>query len=309
MDFKTKMPKIYRCFSCTKKFKNSSSLASHRYRYHPYLSKRLKADSDVSSIISDVSSVSSLGSDYKHGATRYEGKEDLFTDIIDLKRKLNFLESKEKLQKIDIESLSTKVNNLQKNDLSRDILKNSNEINTLKNEQEENIKRIKMLEVANNYQTSESDSQDSESQKSVNQDLDNTFGATDLEEMMSIRDMIMNGIFDVTDKNIESLNRVIGLIQTGVIEIDTEDDLSQEDGLLLDNIQRSEMEEAKSLVYKNMKQIQNIFKVLAISIKKAYIKYMDEIKEKELDDKIEAENEESEIEVSDNDETDNNSDD
>ena len=56
---KYNMSKDYKCQFCYKMFKNSGSLATHRYRYHPYtprMTKSTKIEDDIFSINSDVSS-------------------------------------------------------------------------------------------------------------------------------------------------------------------------------------------------------------------------------------------------------------
>ena len=104
------MSKTFSCPSCAKMFKTSASLASHKYRFHPYSAKSKRTtriiDNDLSSLKSNQSATSSFSnvSDIELETKVGDNKSDI--QLLDwafnsLKERVEGLEGSNRSQELD----------------------------------------------------------------------------------------------------------------------------------------------------------------------------------------------------------------
>ena len=278
------MAKDYKCPSCYKMFKNSASLATHRYRYHPYtprLTKSTKIEDDISSINSDISlsfgesSGSVLEMRIKSNKLAIESVEEVLNT---LKERVYDLESKHRLQRWTLDSPK------QKDDKAHKIIDNSSEIYVLKLQSNINRRNIKSIRDQLRDLVDNSDVNDTNSLTS--EDL--------IDEMMEIRDLVVAQDFEALRTKIQSIMRVVKLVLSGL----SLDALSSDDIILLEDISSSSTHDAEQLLRDKFSLIVAIFKKLKPSFDKVY-------EEDENDETHDSKQENGESEESENEETEN----
>lgn len=241
-----------KCSPCDKTFKNSASLATHKNRYHPYSRRKtLIREDDLSSVNSDVSSLSSvrdLGLEMKIDDNKREIKalDRVFGDLV---KRMEEFECTDRLQHTTTTSTMFKPQVNPIDAMSKDIEAvkfqsglNKRKIQTLVNDIEE---------IKQSSDTSESDTSESETESIKVKGL--------IDNMMEIRDLFIARNFEALRTNIEDVKLAVNLMlranMGSVI-------LSSDEMALLEEIPESSNHQNRTLLKENFGQLVNTFKKL-----------------------------------------------
>lgn len=245
--------------SCRKSFKNSRSLASHKHRYHPYLSKKIaKNDDEISSVISDISSISSLVEtsdsvlDMKNNDNKIDEKY-IKWEFDDLKKRLDYLESKFRFHCITVKTKNQEGGLIKKNEEYPKV------IQSIQDQSELNRKEIQLLRNHIEEMIKNSENEDSEDWKNDHSDSASLNADDLIDEMIEIKDLFIAKNFEELKTNISGLKQAIMLMLSANIGSSV---LSTEELSLLKNILQSSEFRGKMILKNNFPQLVYIFKKL-----------------------------------------------
>ena len=188
------------------------------------------------------------------------------------------MESKHRLQSWTLDSAK------QKEDKTHKIIDNSSEIRMLKLQSNINTRNIESIrdqlsDLVDNYDVNDTNNLTSE-------DL--------IDEMIEIRDLVVEQDFEAIKTKIQSMIRAVKLVLSGL----SLDVLSSDDILLLEDISSSSTRDAEQLIHDKFSHIVTIFKKLKPSFDKAY-------EEDENEETHDSKQEDDESEESESEETEN----
>ena len=150
---------IYSCQTCGKSFKNSASLASHKYRYHPYSPKEKSSilrpivketiESDSMSSTSNISSSNGVNQDLRHLSMDNQMIEldvdNLQSEIRQLRSFVNKIDTKVLLQAIVLDGIERDVKRQRVyNDTTR--ISRPEEVSLIKDQARDNANKIRVIE-------------------------------------------------------------------------------------------------------------------------------------------------------------------
>ena len=258
------MGKSYMCISCGKMYKNSASLATHKYQYHVHSSKNkgfTKPIEDTpASMYSDTLSLGDISSDILDIKS-----DDNKTDIqsIDwafnhLKDRVEELESKVNSQSLDTSkqkggAIENHHPNIKMNEISKELWE-------LKFQSDLNKSRIELLQKQIQDMAENSEASDSETESSIcAEDL--------IDEMIEIRDLFITKNFETLKTNIKGLKQTITLILRTNIGLER---LSSEEIDLLKDITHAPRCHAKQLLRENFSGLSSMFTKMNLTFDNVY---------------------------------------
>ena len=266
------------CTSCGKMFKNSASLATHKYQYHAHSSKNKgfakSIKDEPTSVYSDNSSLGDISSDMSDIKI-----DDNKTDIqsIDwafnhLKKRVEELESKVHSQ--SLHAPKQKGGAVEKYHPSTKMSEVSKELWELKFQSDLNKSKIELLKKQIQDMTENSEASDSETESLIcAEDL--------IDEMVEIRDLFITGNFETLKNNIKGLKQAVTLILRANIGLER---LSSDELELLKDITHAPRCHVKQLLRENFSRLSSMFTKMNLTVDNIY---EDKEKSNNLDDRPE----------------------
>ena len=272
------MSKTFSCISCAKLFKTSASLASHKYRFHPYSAKTKRAtkilDDDLSSLKSNLSATSSFSnaSDIELETKIGDNKSDI--QLLDwafnsLKKRVEGLESSNHSQELD--SIKQKGGAMQRDHDHVTISGALKEFRGLKFQSDLNTSKIELLKRQMQEMKERRDESDLDS-KSVSSDEVEDI----IDEVMGLADLFTAGNFESLKADIKSLRQTISMLLRSNIGKKV---LSSEELSLLEEMSQTSKRQIVMLLRNNFSRLEKMFRKLKSKIDNVYEdEYIDEEK-------------------------------
>lgn len=253
---------MHNCHQCGKIFKNSRSLATHKYRYHPYLRRNgsIKSeDIDTKSTISDVSSPNSNLNYEKPSESRIESNtldiEMLNYELSSLRKRVHDLDIKLLLQCNDVEHIKKKSNHeLVKTPTIPQVKDNSTEL-VIKKQNISTSQRLSALE--------------SKLDDLIENIQDNHSVATEdlIHDMTEIKDLFVGQKYDEILSDIPKLQQSVKLVLNGL----DMNDMTDEDIQLLHKLSDCSKVSVRGLLKDNFSHLISIFTKLKPKFDDVYV--------------------------------------
>ena len=270
------MSKTFSCLSCAKLFKTSASLASHKYRIHPYSAKTKRAtkiiDDDLSSLKSNLSATSSLSNAPNIELETKIGDNKSEIQLLDwafnsLKKRVEGLESSNHSQELD--TIKQKGGATQ---IDHDHVKISDaikEFRELKFQSDLNTSKIELLKRQMQEMKERRDESDLDSTSVSSDEVDDI-----IDEVMGLADLFTAGNFESLKADIKSLRQTISMLLRSNIGKEV---LSSEELSLLEEMSQTSKHQIVMLMRNNFSRLEKMFRKLKSKIDNAYEdEYIDE---------------------------------
>ena len=243
--------KSYSCSSCGGTFKNSASLATHKYTFHPSNNNSFIMTAPKESLefdrISSSSNISSLDHDLGHMTVDNQMHkfdiETLQSSVRELRSLINKLDTKARLQAVILDDVERYVKRQRMNPGTTTII-SPEAVSQMKDQTRNNTHRIRIIEeqiVGRNVQQVE------EADDATKQD--------NLDDMLDVKEMFINNNFEGLKSDIPKLRQSIRFM---LDSLDLQK-LDEEDVQLLEELRTSSKREVLALLQTKFGHLGSIF--------------------------------------------------
>ena len=248
----------YSCQTCGNSFKSTASLASHKYRYHPYSSKA--STRPTSNEFDRQSSISSLDHEFGYlSANNQLDKHKLDIDnlqstVRELRSLMNKVDTKVLLQGVALDGVERFVRNQRTRPDTGNArivnYYNPDEVSLIKDQTNDNTNRIRVIEENIDNKHNQQIEQVGNEDEVAKQDM--------IDDMIEVREMFINNNYEGLKTDIPKLRHSIRIMLDS-LELQKLDD---EDVQLLEDLCTSSKREVLALLQANFGHLVNIFKRL-----------------------------------------------
>ena len=249
---------MYNCNQCDKRYKNPASLATHKYRYHPYL-KRSKlanktfdksADIETNSIISRTSSINANYDELLDSQIDRNTFDIvvLNSELISLRNLVRELDFKVLLQCNDVEHIKRKTNH--------DNIKTSSSVMPKENSTE--LLAIKDQNRSNNQRLSAIEDKLEDLIKNI-QDKHSVATEDVIYDIMEVKNLFLENKYDKILSDIPKLQQSVKLI---INTLEMKDIITDEGIQLLEKLSESSKVSTRKLLKDNFSHLVSIFSKL-----------------------------------------------
>ena len=255
-----KSAEVYSCQVCGKSYKNSASLTSHKYKYHPYSSTTStksvdkEFDFDNMSSISNISSSIGVNHDLRHLSMDNQMTEldvdNLQSEIRQLRSFLNKIDTKVHLQAIVLDGIERDVKRQRVyNDTTR--IARPEEASLIKDLTIDNANRIRVIEdQMTKFENAMQQLLEVGTNDAAMQDM--------IDDMVDVEVMFRNNNFEGLKADITKLRQSIGIMLNSL----NLQELDKEDVKLLKDLSTSSKREVAELLKSNFGHLTNIFRII-----------------------------------------------